>query len=276
MNTLTNARTTRSAARVLACAVLVFGLPLALARGQQHGNPPRNSAPHYSAPRNNAPQYRPQYRQAPQAQRGPQYQQPRYQGNNGQGNQNQGGYGANQFRQTYPNQNYGRPGYSPTPAYNGSQRPVYNGQGGAPSGHLQDWLNHHQNAPVQDQERMLRNDPSFNHQAPAEQQREMQQLNRLNQMSAPQRDRRLARNEMLERLSPQERMSVNRSARDWTTLAPDRQAMMTHAFQDLRGVPLDQRDMVLNSARYQGQFSPQERNILSNMLKVEPYEPPQH
>jgi hypothetical protein len=30
----------------------------------------------------------------------------------------------------------------------------------------------------------------------------------------------------------------------------------------------------LNSARYQGQFSPQERGILSDMLKVEPYEAP--
>jgi hypothetical protein len=36
---------------------------------------------------------------------------------------------------------------------------------------------------------------------------------------------------------------------------------------------VDQRQMVLNSARYQGVFSPEERGILSDFLRVEPYEP---
>jgi hypothetical protein len=57
-------------------------------------------------------------------------------------------------------------------------------------------------------------------------------------------------------------------------LPPDRQTMMRNAFRDLRAVPLDQRSMVLNSSRYQGQFSPQERGILSDVLRVEPYEAP--
>jgi len=39
-------------------------------------------------------------------------------------------------------------------------------------------------------------------------------------------------------------------------------------------VPLDQRSTVLNSARYQSQFTPDEREILSNLLRAEPYEPP--
>ena len=49
---------------------------------------------------------------------------------------------------------------------------------------------------------------------------------------------------------------------------------MKNAFHDLSAVPPDQRQTVLNSARYQNQFSPEERGILSNMLRVEPYEPP--
>jgi hypothetical protein len=48
---------------------------------------------------------------------------------------------------------------------------------------------------------------------------------------------------------------------------------MKNAFQGLRAVPLDQRQTVLNSARYQGAFSPEERGILSDMLRVEPYQP---
>ena len=39
-------------------------------------------------------------------------------------------------------------------------------------------------------------------------------------------------------------------------------------------MPLDQREMVLNSARYQSVFSYDERNILSSLLRAEPYEPP--
>jgi hypothetical protein len=48
--------------------------------------------------------------------------------------------------------------------------------------------------------------------------------------------------------------------------------MMSSAFRDLRSVPLDQRQMVLNSSRYQNVFSPEERSILTDMLRAEPYQ----
>jgi len=121
---------------------------------------------------------------------------------------------------------------------------------------------------------MLRNDPSFSHLPPATQQRLVQQLHQLNQMPEAQRDRRLARSEMLEHMSPQEQMQVRQAGGRFMGLPPDRQAIVKRAFQDLRSVPLDQRSTVLNSARYQSQFSPEERNILSNLLRAEPYEPP--
>ena len=112
----------------------------------------------------------------------------------------------------------GVPGYGP---------PVY-----APSGHLGDWLNQHRNLPVQEQERMLRGDPSFRRLNPADQQRLMQQLHQVNQMPEEQRQRRLARAEIIEHLPPQERMRINLSARRWADLPPERQAMMKSAFQD--------------------------------------------
>ena len=46
-----------------------------------------------------------------------------------------------------------------------------------------------------------------------------------------------------------------------------------YTFRDLRGVPIDQRQTVLNSNRYQGVFSPEERGILSDILRAEPYQP---
>jgi hypothetical protein len=78
---------------------------------------------------------------------------------------------------------------------------------------------------------------------------------------------------MIEHLPLQEQMRINNSARRWLALPVDRQALMKNAFRDLRSVPLDQRPMVLNSARYQGAFTPEERGILSDLLRVEPYQP---
>lgn len=167
---------------------------------------------------------------------------------------------------------YSAPGY-PAPGGSRSGYPGYQ-PNYAPPGHLQSWLNSHRNVPVANQEQMLRNDPSFRRLPPGEQQRLMRQFNEVRSLSPEQQQRRLARAENLERLSPEQRMQVNRSMREWRTLPVDRQAMMKSAFRDLRSVPPDQRGIVLNSARYQSQFTPQERGILSNLLTVEPYEPP--
>jgi hypothetical protein len=120
---------------------------------------------------------------------------------------------------------------------------------------------------------MLRSDPSFKRLNPADQQRVVRQLHQVNQMPEQQRQRRLARAEMIERLSPQEQLQVNLSARRLNALPADRRVVMGSAFRDLRAVPLNQRQTVLNSARYQGVFSPEERGILSDMLRIEPYEP---
>ena len=120
---------------------------------------------------------------------------------------------------------------------------------------------------------MLRNDPSFHRLPPDEQQRVVRQLHQVSQLTEGQRQRRLARAAIIERLSPQEQMRINLSARRWVELPPERQAIMKSAFRDLRALPLDQRPTELNSARYQGLFSPEERGILSDMLRVEPYQP---
>lgn len=171
-----------------------------------------------------------------------------------------------------------RPGYTGPPSLGPTfSRPAYPGNRApkdAPPGHLESWLDAHRNVPVQNQEQMLRKDPSFQRLVPGEQQRLLQQLRDVNQLSEQRRARRLARNENLERLSPMARMEVSRSAREWTQLPPERQAMMRSAFRDLRSVPPDQRGIVLNSQRYQSQFNPQERGILGELLKVEPYEQP--
>jgi len=120
---------------------------------------------------------------------------------------------------------------------------------------------------------MLRGDPGFRRLPAADQQRVVQQLHQVDGLTEAQRQRRLARATIIEQLSPQERMRINISARRWAELPVDRQAQMKTAFRDLRETPIDQRQIELNSARYRGIFTPEERGILSDMLRVEPYQP---
>ena len=183
----------------------------------------------------------------------------------------QGYPGAGQ-RPAYPGGNPG--GGYPGGGYSGQNRAPYMYPNAARPGHLGDWLNKHQGLSVQQQERALRDDPSFRQLPPGNQQRLMQQLRRLDQMPPARRQRTLARLEMLERLSPVEQMRINRSEAQYRQLPPDRKGLVKQAFQELSAVPLDQRQTVLNSARYRNMFTSQERGILSDLLKVEPYTPP--
>ena len=194
------------------------------------------------------------------------------------------GYGAPSSRAQA-----GSPGYSARP---GTRQPYVPGstaqsrgalasspggsataQTASPPGHLGSWLSQHGNMAPQDQERALRADPGFTRLPQTEQRRLLDQLHQVDNLNQQQRERRLARAEMIERLSPQERMSLNRSNQAYSMLAPDRQAMVKQAFRDLRTVPADQRATVLNSARYRGAFSSEERGILSDFLRIEPYTP---
>lgn len=268
------------ARRAAWAAALLVCLPAAELAAQHHGGE-RHTAPHYSAPR--APRME---NRRPPAYSRPAQPMPQYRGQ-GYGQyqyrapQNGGARMENPGREQTPNRSMPQNGMRPAaPAYQGQgygqqnragylPRPEY-----APPNHLGAWLNEHRNAPPQAQQRILENDPSFRRLPQAQQQRLMQQLNRVDKMPEAQRERRLARAENLERLSPQEREQVRDSVQRWRAMPADRQALMKSAFRDLRSVPPDQRQTVLNSSRYQNVFSPEERGILSNMLRVEPYEPP--
>lgn len=249
-NLQTRAKVARQVVHATGLGILLCLAPLAQAG--QHGGGVPHSAP--------APHPAPQYH--PPAQPKPRSAPPQYR----------------------PPQQPARPGRNmpaPQPGYYGQgARPAYNGSPYAmrpnpqAAGHLPQWMSQHQNMPAGQQERMLRQEPGFNRLSPGEQQRQIQQLHQLNQMSEGQRDRRLARAEALERLSPAQQAQVKQSSRDLVALPPDRQAVVRRAFQDLRGVPTEQRDTILNSARYNATFSPQERGILSNLLRIEPYDGP--
>lgn len=259
-------------------ALLVAISPVA-AQGQRGGG--HGAAPRFARPAERADSQRSQGDRAErqrQQQREFQRRQ-RFQNQYSRPQPAMGGYGRQQQydrgqQQNFGRQPYARPGYQGAP---GNVRPALPANRpysyAYPPGHLGSWLHQHQNVPLQGQEQLLRDDPSFRRLPQGDQQRLMRQLQQVDRMPQQERERRLARAEMIEHMSPQQRMQLNQSSRQLQALPADRQQLVKRAFQDLSSVPLDQRQTVLNSQRYQQMFSPQERNILGNLLQAEPYEP---
>ncbi|MBX6361552.1 DUF3106 domain-containing protein [Pseudacidobacterium ailaaui] len=140
-------------------------------------------------------------------------------------------------------------------------------------GHLPEWLNRHQNLTPQQQEDALRREPGFKNLPQDQQQRLLNRLHTLDSKPPQVRQRLAMRNEMYERLSPEQKANVRGALQAFQQMPADRQTAMRRAFQDLRAVPPEQRQSVLDSSRFQQQFSPRERTILGNMLRIEPYEP---
>ena len=77
----------------------------------------------------------------------------------------------------------------------------------------------------------------------------------------------------MEHLTPPQRQQVRGALEQYRGLPEDRRRMVARAFRDLREMPQPQRQEILNSDRFRGQFSDQERNTLSDLLAVEPYLP---
>lgn len=139
--------------------------------------------------------------------------------------------------------------------------------------HLPEWLSQHQNLNPQQQEDLLRREPGFNRLAPDQQQRVLNRLRTLDARPPEQRQRILERNEMFERLSPEQRQDVRAASQAVRQMPQDRQRMVRQAFNDLRQIPPDQRGAILNSARFDHTFTPQERHVLGSLLSIEPYSP---
>ena len=138
--------------------------------------------------------------------------------------------------------------------------------------HLPEWWNNHRDLTPDQQADALRREPGFRSLSPDQQQRLINRLHALDQKTPEQRQRILARNEAFERLSPERRQEVRGAAQALNQMPPYRQQVVRHAFQQLRRMPPEQRERLLNSGVYGGQFSPQERTVLGNLLSIEPYE----
>jgi DNA-directed RNA polymerase subunit F len=139
--------------------------------------------------------------------------------------------------------------------------------------HLGSWLQNHQGESFTGQENALRHEPGFNRLPQPQQQRLINRLHQLDSMPPQQRQRWIGRNENMERLSPERRQEVRNSVQELNNMDPARKQQVRAAWRVLRDMPPAQRDHVLNSPAYRSMYNDRERQILGNLLSVEPYQP---
>jgi hypothetical protein len=139
--------------------------------------------------------------------------------------------------------------------------------------HLERWMDTHRNLTLEQQRSAFAKEPGFKELPSQTQQRMLDRLSQLNNMSPERRRRLLERTEIMERLTPPQRQQVRGALQQLSSLPVERRRLVARAFRDIRAMPIPQREIVLNSDRFRSQFSNQERGTLSNLLAVEPYLP---
>jgi len=71
-----------------------------------------------------------------------------------------------------------------------------------------------------------------------------------------------------EHLTPEQKQQARQVFGQMRQLPPDRQRMVTTAVRDLRSMPPDQRERVIDSPRFKGMFSDQERGMIRGAARL--------
>ena len=135
-------------------------------------------------------------------------------------------------------------------------------------GHAGDWLRRYKDMPPDEQERALQNDPAFRRLPPERQQQLRQRLQHFSDLPPQQQLRMLNRMETWEHLTPEQKQQARQVFGQFRQLPPDRQRMVTTAVRDLRNMPADQREKIINSDRFKGMFSDQEREMMRDASRL--------
>ncbi|MGA7906276.1 MAG: DUF3106 domain-containing protein, partial [Candidatus Sulfotelmatobacter sp.] len=145
---------------------------------------------------------------------------------------------------------------------------------GVPRGHAGYWLRQHKDMSPAEQERALQNDPNFRRLSPERQQQLRQRLQHFSSLPPEQQQRVLNRMETWEHLTPEQKQQVRQFHGEMQQLSPDRRRMVGTALSDLRAMPPAQRERIIDSERFKGMFSPQERDIMRGAARL-PLAPPE-
>jgi hypothetical protein len=138
----------------------------------------------------------------------------------------------------------------------------------AQQGHAGDWLRRYKDLPPQEQERALQSDPAFRRLPQARQQLLRQRLQHFSNLPPQRQLQMLNRMETWEHLTPAQKQQARQVFSQMRQLPPERQRMVTTAVRDLRAMPPAQREQVINSPRFRGMFSDQERDMMRGATRL--------
>ncbi|HET9838867.1 MAG TPA: DUF3106 domain-containing protein [Candidatus Angelobacter sp.] len=150
-----------------------------------------------------------------------------------------------------------------TPAQKNPSRP-------APKGgpRMGDWLQAHKELPLDQQLKLLENDPKFKKLPPDRQNALRERLKKFNSLTPQQRDEALKRMEFLAKLTPVQRQQLRDANQQLQGLPPERRVAVHKAVRHLRQMPPGQRKEVLASDHFKSTFSDQEQKLISQLAEL--------
>ena len=135
-----------------------------------------------------------------------------------------------------------------------------------------DWLQAHKDLPLDQQLKLLENDPGFKKLTPERQAALRERLKKFNSLTPAQRDQALKRMEFLAKLTPQQRQQLRDANQQLKVLPPERQVAVHTALRHLRQMPPAERQQVIQSDRFKTTFSDQEQKLISQLAELNPQE----
>jgi hypothetical protein len=159
---------------------------------------------------------------------------------------------------------------APAPQQHMSRPP---GNPAQPQRHAGDWLRQYKDLPPDEQERALANDPAFKKLPQARQQILRERLQHFSSLPPQRQIQILNRMDTWEHLTPDQKQEARQVFGQMRQLPPDRRRMVHTAIDDLRTMPAEQRESVINSDKFKGMFSDQERQLMRDATRL-PLAPP--
>jgi hypothetical protein len=139
-----------------------------------------------------------------------------------------------------------------------------------PAQHIGEWLQSHQNLPLDQQEKALENDPNYKN-LPADRQAALRErLKKFNSLSPEQRQLALKRMNFWASLTPSQRQQLRDANQKLQGLPQDRRVAVHKALRHLRNMAPQQRQEVMGSDRFKSLFSEQEQGILKELADIVP------
>ncbi|MGC2698527.1 MAG: DUF3106 domain-containing protein [Candidatus Angelobacter sp.] len=135
-----------------------------------------------------------------------------------------------------------------------------------------DWLQTHKDLPLDQQLKLLENDPKFKKLPPERQAELRERLQKFNSLSPEKREQALQRMEFLARLTPLQREQLRNANQQLQGLPEDRRVAVHKALRHLRQMPPGERKQVLESDRFKSTFSDQEQKLISQLAEINPAE----